>query len=96
VHAVGDLDEGLRLFERLLAGDPLEKGEDDLGTFVELGWPGPGRIRLVQLRDPDSWLEGRSGRLHHLAFTVDGKQDRTYEVAPADNHGVRLVVTEEA
>lgn len=97
VHAVADMDEGLRLFEGLLRGEVVDKGDDDLGTFVELVWPGPGRIRLVQLHDPDPWLEGRAGRVHHLQFTIDGKQAGTREVAPDENHGVRfVVVTEEA
>jgi hypothetical protein len=94
-HAVADLDEGLRLFEGLLRGERLEKGDDELGTWVELGWPGPGRVRLVRLHD-DGWLDGRAGRVHHLAFTVAGKDNGVREVAPEDNHGVRLVVTEEA
>lgn len=90
VHAVADLEDGLRLFEGLLRGERLDKGDDDLGTWIELGWPGPGRIRLVQLHDP-SWLDGRRGRLHHLAFTLDGPAGRR-EVAPEENHGVRLVL----
>jgi len=97
VHAVADIDEGLRLFEGLLRGERVDKGDDDLGTWIELAWPGPGRIRLVQLHDPDPWLGGRAGRVHHLHFTVDGDQAGAAEVGPDDNHGVRLVVaTEEA
>ena len=93
VHAVADLDEGLRLFGGLLRGEQLDKGEDDLGTWVELGWPGPGRVRIVRLRD-DSWLQGAAGRIHHLAFTIDGGVD--HEVAPEDNLGVRLCISGEA
>jgi methylmalonyl-CoA/ethylmalonyl-CoA epimerase len=94
-HAVADLDDGLRLFAALLAGEEIDRGKDDDGTWVELRWPGPGRIRLLQPTSPASpiatWLGERAGRLHHLAFTLPGAPT-SHEVSPEANEGVRLVI----
>jgi catechol 2,3-dioxygenase-like lactoylglutathione lyase family enzyme len=95
-HAVADLDEGLRLFERLLAGTPVDTGSDDDARWVEIGWAGPGRVRLIAPASAASpiaaWLGSRTGRIHHLAFSVAGL-DWPMEVAPEDNGGVRLLLT---
>ena len=95
VHAVANLDDGLRLFEGLLGGGTVDAGEDDEARWVELGWPGPGRVRLCAPATSASplgaWLGNRAGRLHHLAFTVPGREAPA-EIAPADNLGVRLVL----
>lgn len=94
-HAVAELDEGLRLFEGLLSGHRVSEGEDAETRWVELGWKGPGRVRIVQPTDPSSdaaaWLEGRPGRVLHIAFS--GEQDAV--VDPADNLGTRLKVVSE-
>jgi methylmalonyl-CoA/ethylmalonyl-CoA epimerase len=94
-HAVASLDEGLRLFASLLAGEETDRGADEAGRWVDLRWPGPGRIRLVEPTSATSpiatWLGDRAGRVHHLEFTVPGA-GAAREVAPADNNGVRLVV----
>lgn len=90
VHAVADLDDGLRLFEGLLRGERVDKGDDAVGEWIELGWTGPGRVRIVRLHD-DAWLQGAAGRVHHLAFTVDGAAD--HEVPPEENLGVRLLIS---
>lgn len=94
-HAVATLDVGLRLFRDLLAGDEVGRGSDEAGRWVELGWQGPGRIRLVEPTSPTSpiarWIGDRAGRVHHLAFSLPGAGD-AHEVPPEDNHGVRLVV----
>ena len=39
---------------------------------VDLAWPGPGRIRLIEARSTAlrEWVGTRPGRLHHLAFTL--------------------------
>lgn len=70
-HAVADLGEGLRLFRDLLGGAEVAAGEADTIGFVDLRWPGPGQVRLLHGRGLTPWLEGRSGRVHHLAFAVD-------------------------
>src|SRR5207249_557242 len=71
-HAVADLDVGLRLFQQLLGGEPDRDGVAAFGPFVDLTWPGSGRIRLIER---DAGLDGRAGRVHHLAFTVDDPAD---------------------
>lgn len=93
-HAVADLAEGLRLFESLLSGQRLAEGgsEDEAVRWVEVGWSGPGRVRLVQPTSPESpvaaWLDGRPGRVLHLAFATDAEG----VVDADDNLGTRLVL----
>jgi methylmalonyl-CoA/ethylmalonyl-CoA epimerase len=88
-HAVASLDEGLRLFESLLAGRRVAEGDG----WVELAWKGPGRVRLVQPLDADGpvaqWLAGRPGRVLHLAFETD----REGVIEPDANLGTRLQLT---
>src|SRR4051812_30900956 len=73
-HAVAALDDGLRLFAGLLGGRETATGEDEAARWTELGWPGPGRIRLLEPRSSGSplaaWLGERRGRVHHIAFTI--------------------------
>lgn len=93
VHAVADGDEAMALFTGLLGGTTV--AEED--GWIELGWKGPGRIRL--LLDRSDYLNGERGRAHHLAFATEApdgiahaKQDAEgiFWVEPEDNHGVRL------
>jgi methylmalonyl-CoA/ethylmalonyl-CoA epimerase len=106
-HAVQSLEEGLRLFERLLAGEVVAEGTVPSFRWVELGWTGPGRLRLLEPRAGgpiDQWLGGRTGRLHHLAFVVPepstgaGAIDRGdhWEVDPQANQGTRLLLAANA
>jgi catechol 2,3-dioxygenase-like lactoylglutathione lyase family enzyme len=102
-HAVPAIDAALELFAGLLAGRQVDSGADGDARWVELAWPGPGRVRLLEPVGRSSslhdWLEGRPGRLHHLAFTTEAPGDVAgarpagdgeWEVAPGDNLGVRL------
>lgn len=98
-HAVADLEEGRRLFVGLLGGEPLAEGEAGGIRWVDLRWPGPGRVRLLHGEPLAPWLDRRAGRVHHLAFAVDDPagvpgatpaERGVHEVAPGDNHGVRL------
>jgi methylmalonyl-CoA/ethylmalonyl-CoA epimerase len=104
-HAVARLDDGLRLFAGLLGGTETARGEGGGERWVDLEWPGPGRLRLIEPdgeRSPVSeWLGGRSGRIHHLAFALANPgavpaarrvSSSTWEVAPEDNLGVRLIL----
>ena len=105
-HAVADLDEGRRLFIDLLAGRVVGDGDKDGMTWLDLAWPGPGRVRLLTGTPLEPWLEGRAGRVHHLAFatqepaSVPGARPTaragTYEVAPDENRGVRLLLNASA
>lgn len=107
-HVVSDLDAATSLFRDLLGGTALDAGQLDGGRYLDLAWPGPGRIRLIGPAAGDGgssswagWLGDRPGRVHHLAFTVvdpsviDGAEpagDRTWIVPPERNLGVRLVL----
>jgi hypothetical protein len=104
-HAVARLDEGLRLFAAHLGGRETGRGEENFGRYVDLTWPGDGRVRLLEpaggVEDP--WLQGRAGRVHHLAFAVDRAEetpdaaaldDGRFEVPSERNAGVRLVLTD--
>ena len=101
VHLVADLDAARDLFECVLDGECTWKGDTDLGSALEIAWPGPGRIRLVAPTDPAAvaWMGARPGRLHHLAFSSDAPitigdarpiGDGTSELPPEHNLGTRL------
>ncbi len=108
VHLVADLDRATGLFRDLLRGTPTSEGDGETGDHrhLELAWPGPGRLRLVQPTAEGplaTWVGDRPGRLHHLEFAVDDPErvpdarprgDGTYEVAPEHGAGTRLVVTQ--
>ncbi|MEY2397536.1 MAG: hypothetical protein QOJ00_710 [Actinomycetota bacterium] len=101
--AVADLDAATALFVDLLDGETTAVGRDALFDvdYTELGWPTGGRIRLFTAPE---WIgAGERGRMHHAAFTVDDGatiagakplNDGRFEVAPEDNFGVRLVISE--
>jgi catechol 2,3-dioxygenase-like lactoylglutathione lyase family enzyme len=106
-HAVANLDDGLRLFAGLLGGSETSRGADESARWVELAWPGPGRVRLVAPASPDSplagWLGDRSGRVYHIAFTgIDTASvdvdvavelaDGSVEFPPDATTGTRVVV----
>ncbi len=102
-HAVQSLEEGLRLFQRVLAGVVVAEGTWPSFRWVELGWRGQGRLRLLEPTVGgriEKWLGGRAGRLHHLAFvvpepsTATGAIDRGdhWEVEPEANYGTRLLL----
>jgi hypothetical protein len=104
-HAMPRLEDGLRLFAEVLGGQEAGRGEEGGERWVDLVWPGPGRIRLMEPVGPTSplaeWIGDRSGRIHHLAFTTTAPEvvsaaqqntDGTWEVAPEDNLGVRLIL----
>ena len=105
VHAVADLEGGTRLFAGLLGGSAVDRGADESTRWVELAWPGPGRVRLVTPSSPASpvatWLGDRPGRVHHIAFSgVSGADlegavalaDGSYELPPDSATGTRLLL----
>jgi catechol 2,3-dioxygenase-like lactoylglutathione lyase family enzyme len=91
-HGVTSLDDGLGLFRDLLGGREIGRGDGPGGAWVELAWPGPGRVRLVE-RD-------RNG-VAHLAFATESPGEvpdaqaageGAFEIAPERNLGTRLVL----
>ena len=106
-HAVRSLEDGLRLFEHLLGGVRAGAGTGPGYRWVELGWAGPGRVRLLEPAGPgtlDGWLRDRPGRVHHLAFSLPDPAavpgavtgDGFWRVEPDANHGTRLILVAEA
>lgn len=102
-HAVRSLDDGLRLFEALLGGVRAGEGEGSDHRWIELRWPGPGRVRLLVPTGPgalDEWIGGRPGRVHHVAFRVPDlsalpgatANGEYWRVEPEANQGTRLVL----
>lgn len=91
-HAVADLDDGLTLFAGLLGGQQTNSGEDDAAEsrWVDLTWPGSGRVRLVSPSTRSSQLHdvlaGRPGRVHSLAFSGPGADE-----AAGEHLGVRVL-----
>lgn len=99
VHAVASLDEGLALFAGLLGGTEVGRGADDeAASWVELAWPGPGRVRLIEPHAGSAaaaWMGDRAGRVHHLAFTCPWLPAASAPVVvePSENLGTRLVLS---
>jgi len=108
-HLVADLPAAVNLFQGLLDGRPAESFTPEspvgIGEAVDLAWPGPGRLRLLQPAPgtaESAWLGDLSGRLHHVAFTVPDPTvvreavplgNGLLEVPPDRNGGVRLLLT---
>jgi catechol 2,3-dioxygenase-like lactoylglutathione lyase family enzyme len=108
-QAVASLDDGLRLFAGGLDGTETRRGVSEepalSAGWVELEWPEEGRIRLYAPESTTSplmgWLGGWSGRLHHIALSVErpwdvdgavARGDGMWEVPPERNEGVRLLL----
>ncbi|CAB4533548.1 unannotated protein [freshwater metagenome] len=74
VHAVHDLSAALNLFRDLLDGRVLSTGAAiDGNHWAELGWGGPGRLRLLEATHAEiaDWVGDRPGRVRHLFFNFD-------------------------
>lgn len=74
VHAVHDLAAALALFRDLLGGRVLSTGAAiDGNHWAELGWGGPGRLRLLEAAHAEiaEWVGDRPGRVRHLFFNFD-------------------------
>ncbi|HEV2369405.1 MAG TPA: VOC family protein, partial [Acidimicrobiales bacterium] len=58
-HAVRSLEDGLRLFGSLLDGTVIGEGRAPDHRWLDVRWPGPGRVRLMTPTGPgpvDAWL----------------------------------------
>jgi methylmalonyl-CoA/ethylmalonyl-CoA epimerase len=74
VHAVADVPAALGLYRDLLGGRVVSRGAAlDGNHWVEVGWDGPGRLRLLEGVHADiaEWIGDRPGRLRHLFFDFD-------------------------
>jgi hypothetical protein len=104
VHAVADLEGAVSLFRDGLGGTITSTGSAvDGNHWVELGWRGVGRLRLLEAAHAEiaEWVGDRPGRLRHLYFTFDEPQtvpgarqaaEGRWVVEPDDALGVRLVI----
>ncbi len=98
--AVADLDAALALFKGLLGGTSVAAGAGSGLGWVDMAWPGGGRLRLVGGDALAMQLDRRSGRVHHIAFRVDDPagvsgavaRDAWWEVPSAPPLGTRLVL----
>jgi methylmalonyl-CoA/ethylmalonyl-CoA epimerase len=104
-HAVANLDDGVRLFADLLGGQELARRRENGTRWVDLAWSGPSVVRLLKpisrLSPVAGWLDGRTGRIHHIAFEVDRPDELPdanpseagwYEIPPQSNLGTRLML----
>jgi methylmalonyl-CoA/ethylmalonyl-CoA epimerase len=108
VHAVRDLRGALTLYRDLLDGRVVSSGSAvDGNHWVELGWGGPGRLRLLEGVHADirTWVGDRTGRTRHLFFSFDEPSyvPGAHRVAPGrwvvdadDVLGTRLVIASSA
>lgn len=74
VHAVRDMQGALALYRDLLGGRVMSSGSAvDGNHWVELGWEGAGRLRLLEAAHAEiaEWVGDRPGRLRHLFFNYD-------------------------
>lgn len=74
VHAVEDLTAALGFYRDLFGGTVTSNGSAvDGNHWVELGWEGPGRLRLLEARHAEiaDWVGERPGRIRHLFFSHD-------------------------
>jgi hypothetical protein len=78
-HAVTDMDYALGLFCGLLGATRGPEGipPDGTWTYADLSWNGPLHLRLIAPTEGashgavSSWINGRPGRVHHLAFSFE-------------------------
>jgi catechol 2,3-dioxygenase-like lactoylglutathione lyase family enzyme len=102
-HAVADLEGALSLFKGVLGGTTIDAGAGGGLGWVDLAWPGPGRVRLLSGAAVSGWLEGRVGRVHHLAFSLPEPakvpdvvgSEACWVAGPEPSLGTRLVFVEE-
>ncbi len=74
VHAVADLHGAQVLFKNALGGQVVSTGcAVDGNHWVELGWSGAGRLRLLEATHGEisTWIGRRRGRIRHLFFNFD-------------------------
>jgi methylmalonyl-CoA/ethylmalonyl-CoA epimerase len=106
VHLVASLEGALGLFAAVLGGGVTDRGKDADGSWTDVTWPGPGRIRFLEpsAEVPAAWMGRQPGRIWYLEFTcpdpagVPGAMrigDGVYEIPPERNLGTRLRLSTE-
>jgi methylmalonyl-CoA/ethylmalonyl-CoA epimerase len=86
--AVGRIPVALPLFRDLLGGELVGGAEEGPFRWIQLRFPGGGKIELIDPSAPDSFvrrfLDTRGGGVHHITFKVD---DLSAAVAAAEAAG---------
>lgn len=98
---VADLDAARDLFCGLLAGAVVDEGSEGDLVWVDVRWPGPLGLRLVgphasRTTAPEGgpvaeWLDGRTGRVHHIAFETE--EPGAVPGARSAEHGIATLGT---
>ncbi len=108
VHAVRDLPGALTLYRDILGGKVLSTGSAiDGNHWVELGWGGAGRLRLLEGVHAEiaEWIGDLPGRVRHLFFNFDEPEylpgatkvaSGRWVIARDDVLGTRIVVSSSA
>jgi hypothetical protein len=100
-HVTGDLEKSLSFFSGILNGNISGQGKMFDCNYIELKWPGPGCIRLIEASTSQmkEFLENREGKVHHLAFSTNTElPDLTegeggyFYLSRFENLGVKIIV----
>ena len=91
-HAVADLDAALALFGGILGGTVVRHPDSQPGVAAAtVRWDGPLELRLVTPTRADgalaALLEGRPGRVLHLAFALPAGAPLPADAAPGPGAG---------
>ena len=106
VHLVTSLEGAVGLFAGVLGGSVTDRGKGAEGSWADVAWPGPGRIRLLTPSGGEAaaWMGRQPGRVWYLEFTcpdpagVPGAVrigDGICEIPPERNLGTRLRLSTE-
>lgn len=105
VHCVVDLEGAVQLFRDGLGGRITSTGAAINGNhWVELGWEGSGRLRLLEAADGElgEFVGEHPGRVRHLYFNFDDPEtipgahevaDGRWVIGHDEQLGVRIVVS---
>jgi hypothetical protein len=104
--AVRSIESASNLFVNALAGEQLAEGRDEAGRWIDLGWTGPGRLRLVEPSSAGSplaeWIGDRAGRIPHAAYVHPDPAalagaieltDGRWELPPDEATGTRVLLS---
>jgi methylmalonyl-CoA/ethylmalonyl-CoA epimerase len=89
--AVHSIKPALRLYRDALEGEYLMGGDQDTWRWLQVRYPGGGKIELLEPRGEgflSRFLESRGEGLHHITFKTD---DIPAAVARLEGQGFELV-----